>query len=87
MLTFLSVERILNAARGRAGGKAGAKGKLSLEGPTGITEVPGKCTLRVNPGETLIVETPGGGGYGDPAARTAEALSRDIDDGFVTGGV
>ncbi len=35
-------------------------------------------------GETVRVETLGGGGYGDPAERSAEALARDLREGKVT---
>jgi N-methylhydantoinase B len=35
-------------------------------------------------GERVRLETPGGGGYGDPAKRDAKAIRRDIELGFVT---
>jgi N-methylhydantoinase B len=35
-------------------------------------------------GRTLILELPGGGGYGDPAKRTAEAWARDRSKGYVS---
>ena len=35
-------------------------------------------------GDSLIVETPGGGGYGDPRHRAAEHVAEDIRRGLVT---
>ncbi|WP_349295504.1 hydantoinase B/oxoprolinase family protein (plasmid) [Thioclava sp. 'Guangxiensis'] len=36
--------------------------------------------LPLGPGETIRLETPGGGGFGDPAARDPAALGRDLRD-------
>lgn len=83
-LVFLSVERIKNPALGRAGGGAGAPGRIRVQGRP--NDIPGKCELRVEAGERLIFETPGGGGFGDPARRDPDALTRDIADGLVTAG-
>ena len=81
-LVFLSVERVKNAAKGCAGGLPGAAGRIRVTGRE--TDIPGKCELRVEPGERLVFDTPGGGGFGDPAARDPEALSRDRLRGLVT---
>ncbi|MEM6482381.1 MAG: hydantoinase B/oxoprolinase family protein [Pseudomonadota bacterium] len=81
-MVFLSVERIHNAAAGRAGGQPGALGRIRVSGHE--QDAPGKCELRIEPGEQLIVETPGGGGFGDPAQREPEALERDLALGFVS---
>lgn len=81
-LVFLSVERIKNAAKGRDGGLPGAPGRIRVTGRP--QDIPGKCELRVEPGERLIFETPGGGGYGPPSARDADALDRDQASGLVT---
>ena len=81
-LVFLSVERILHPALGRAGGGAGAAGRIRVTGRE--VDIPGKCELRVDPGERLIFETPGGGGFGNPATRDADALARDVAHGLVS---
>jgi N-methylhydantoinase B/oxoprolinase/acetone carboxylase alpha subunit len=31
--------------------------------------LPSKCTIKIEEGDTLVVHTPGGGGYGDPRRR------------------
>ncbi len=86
-LVFLSVERLKFPALGRAGGRPGAPGRIRLEGTgregTG-KDIPGKGELRVEPGQRLIFETPGGGGFGPPAARDAKALTRDLVQGLVS---
>ncbi len=80
-LVFLSVERIKNPARGCKGGKAGAPGRIRLDdGP----DLPGKGEVRIEPGQTLIFETPGGGGYGPAHQRCRQAVSADIKEQLVS---
>ncbi len=81
-LVFLSVERLRNPAQGRAGGQAGAPGRIRLVGRA--QDIPGKGELRVEPGERLIFDTPGGGGFGPPKDRAPEALARDLRRGLVS---
>ncbi|MDJ0548102.1 MAG: hydantoinase B/oxoprolinase family protein, partial [Microcystis sp. M49637_WE12] len=51
---------------GLAGGKAGKIGRNAVERNDGtIEELPGTATVEVNPGDIFIIETPGGGGYGN----------------------
>ena len=40
----------------------------------------------VRPGDVFLVESGGGGGYGDPRQRTPEARAYDRENGFVTRG-
>ena len=82
MLVFLSVERVETPANGRHGGGAGAPGRIRI-GEDG-TPLPGKGTVRVPGGETLVFETPGGGGFGPAQARDAAAVARDVADGLVS---
>ncbi|WP_372574152.1 hydantoinase B/oxoprolinase family protein [Ruegeria jejuensis] len=81
-LVFLSVERLKYPALGRAGGRPGAAGRIRLRGTT--EDIPGKCELRVGPEDHLIFETPGGGGFGPPDKRDAEAIALDLKRGLVT---
>jgi N-methylhydantoinase B len=80
-LVFLSVERIRYPASGRDGGQSGAPGRIRLDGGA---DLPGKGEVRVAPGETLIFETPGGGGFGDPRARDRRAVLHDLADGLIS---
>ena len=40
--------------------------------------------IPIRPGDVFFVESGGGGGWGDPAARSAEARAQDIESGFVS---
>jgi N-methylhydantoinase B len=40
--------------------------------------------LVIRPGDVLVLESGGGGGWGDPAERDPDAVARDLDNGFVT---
>src|SRR5690606_1522399 len=53
---------------GMAGGEPGALGVNRVERADGtVTELAGDDVTEVGPGDVLVVETPGGGGYGTPA--------------------
>jgi N-methylhydantoinase B len=67
-------------ARGRSGGAPGGLGRLSL-GSGAALKVKG---FQVVPaGDRLIVEMPGGGGYGDPFTRDPEQVARDVRYGLI----
>jgi len=70
---------------GIAGGHGGAVGKYILVSPDGSeTKLPSKCTVSISRGDTLIIRTPGGGGYGDPRDRAVEAIEEDVLNGLVS---
>jgi N-methylhydantoinase B len=60
-LSILS-ERRRHAPQGRQGGEPAAAGHNLLNGD----ELPAKVTRDLRPGDTVRIETPGGGGYGSP---------------------
>ena len=55
----LLTERRKHQPWGLAGGRAGAVACNYLN----ESELPGKCSLQINPGDTLLIATAGGGGY------------------------
>jgi len=55
-------ERRRHAPHGRAGGEDGARGRTLVNGE----EQPPKLTRQLRAGDVVRVETPGGGGYGEP---------------------
>jgi N-methylhydantoinase B len=57
----LITERRRHPPRGRDGGKDGARGRNMH----GTEPLPGKSEGELRPGDTLRIETPGGGGHGD----------------------
>ena len=40
--------------------------------------------VRIKPGQKVRLETPGGGGFGDPAARDPARVARDVRLGYVS---
>ena len=73
----LLTERRRHAPRGAAGGENGVVGENLVDGePVGA-----KTTIEVDVGTTVTVRTPGGGGYGPPAARDPAAVKADLADG------
>ena len=65
-VTVVSERRRL-APWGVAGGGPGARGRNTIRRRDGTVEAaPGKFQARLEPGDAVRVETPGGGGYGRP---------------------
>jgi N-methylhydantoinase B/oxoprolinase/acetone carboxylase alpha subunit len=62
---------------GLAGGQPAASVQAWVERAEGsIEEIPSKRVFTLRKGESLHVDTPGGGGYGDPLERAPEAVRR-----------
>ncbi|HWB52117.1 MAG TPA: hydantoinase B/oxoprolinase family protein [Stellaceae bacterium] len=74
-------ERINNPARGRDGGGLGAPGKVSLVSGKAIRS---KGRQTIPGGDFIRLELPGGGGFGDPAARDPDQVALDVADGLIT---
>ena len=56
------------APYGMAGGQTGDLGRNRVERADGsVTELAGCDSTDLGPGDVLVIETPGGGGYGEPA--------------------
>jgi N-methylhydantoinase B len=73
-------DRARFAPRGVHGGLDGAKSRYLLidaEAPQG-RELPSKFSGQIRRGDRLRVITPGGGGFGPPAERSADARRQDI---------
>jgi N-methylhydantoinase B len=68
-----SLDRIQNPARGRLGGNDGAPGRLSVAGQ----ERGGMGVNTIEPGQRVLMETPGGGGFGPASKRSSEASEQD----------
>ena len=74
-------DRVQNPARGRHGGGNGAPGRVYLDDGTPFDA---KGKQMVPEGRTLILELPGGGGFGDPDERDPEDVIRDHRQGYVS---
>ena len=75
-------DRIEHPARGRAGGENGRPGMVYIK-DGGLLKGKGKDIVPA--GSTLVLETPGGGGVGDPSERNEVDIKRDVEDGYVSG--
>lgn len=73
-------DRVRNPASGVLGGGPGAPAMVELNG----SSLPSKCRVRLHKGHILTIRNGGGGGYGDPRTRPAEAIARDREQGLVT---
>jgi N-methylhydantoinase B len=80
-ISAATFDRIHNAARGREGGLPGRKG-LARMGSGKL--LPDKGVHVIPTGDSLIVELPGGGGFGDPKKRAGEQIEADLKAGLVS---
>ncbi|MCA0942812.1 hydantoinase B/oxoprolinase family protein [Salipiger pacificus] len=72
-------DRVAHAPRGREGGEDGAPGAVRLDDGT---ELAAKGRQFVPPERRLVLELPGGGGYGPVEDRIAEAREEDRHYGY-----
>jgi N-methylhydantoinase B len=78
-------ERHFCPAAGSQGGLPGAPAYSVIRRAAGTDEVvPSKQVTLLRPGDRLIVETAGGGGYGDPRQRDPSLVRADIANGKVS---
>jgi len=68
-------DRVTYPARGRSGGGNGLTGRVRLASGT---ELRAKGRQQVPGGDRLIMEMPGGGGFGKPFARDAQRVRDDV---------
>jgi N-methylhydantoinase B len=78
-VSFLS-DRTKIPAPGFAGGQDGALGSVTLNG----RPINPKQTIMVQPGDLLVLRTPGGAGYGDPRQRDPGRVQSDVTEGVVS---
>ncbi|MCR9175248.1 MAG: hydantoinase B/oxoprolinase family protein [Alphaproteobacteria bacterium] len=84
---FLFGERGRFAPPGVVGGKSGALNRFTFETATGDAHPPMASKMvgiSLDRGRAVRLETPGGGGYGDPHDRDPDSVARDVRLGFVS---
>jgi N-methylhydantoinase B len=76
-------------APGLAGGKPGGTARLIRNFGTGREETLSSKTASIElaAGETVRIETGGGGGFGDPAGRDPRAVAQDLRNGKVSSAI
>jgi len=78
-------ERTVTPPFGLDGGEAGFPAKLELIPPrSNARKLTSKGGFLAPAGSLVVVEAPGSGGFGPPAARDRKSLSEDLLDGYVT---
>ncbi len=75
----------VNNAKGTLGGGDGAKIRNYRRTADGeLEELPACANIILEPGETVISYTAGGGGYGPPNERPPEKVGHDVEEGWIT---
>ena len=80
-ISAATCDRIHNPAQGRDGGHPGTKG-VARFGSGKL--IPDKGIHVVAAGDSLIVELPGGGGFGDPLKRQRRLVETDLAAGLIS---
>ena len=74
-------DRCENPARGRDGGQSGAAGKVSLDDGSALQS---KGRQWIPDGRNLVLNLPGGGGYGNPSTRDRQLVETDIKREYIS---
>jgi N-methylhydantoinase B len=78
-------ERSVTPPFGLEGGAQGAPARIEMIPPNGnARRLNSKGGFLVPAGGRVVIEAPGSGGFGPPAARDPARLSEDLVDGYVT---
>jgi N-methylhydantoinase B len=73
--------------QGLAGGRPGGRSRFVVRlGAPDEREAPASGRYEMKAGERFLVQSAGGGGYGDPRLRDRSAVDRDIAEGYVSVG-
>ena len=80
-ISAATFDRIIHPAKGREGGDPGCVGSA---GRGSGRKLPDKGMHIIDAGDSLLLELPGGGGFGKPHTRDRAAVEADIAAGLVT---
>jgi len=83
-LLQLRSDRVAFRPYGLAGGKEGGPSRNVIEIDGETKAIPAKVTMSVRQGTLIVHEQAGGGGFGDPAERSADQVREDLRDGKIT---
>jgi len=84
IITIRGMDRFQNRPWGALGGTEGQSGGNQLIRDGKATQIDSFDVLELNKGDILLLRSPGGGGFGDPANRDPEATRRDLLDGLIS---
>ncbi len=74
-------DRCDHPAKGRSGGLAGAAGRVALASGAALHS---KGQQTIPAGDRLVLDMPGGGGFGEPRKRDPARVAADVADGLVS---
>jgi N-methylhydantoinase B len=81
MIISATFDRIVHPARGAAGGHDGGAGRVRLKSGARLR---GFGRQVIPAGDRVVLETPGGGGIGEPKSRSRQAVEQDLKNGLIT---
>jgi N-methylhydantoinase B len=71
--------------KGVAGGRAGSRARFVVRpGADDQIEAAASARFELKAGDRFLLQSAGGGGYGDPARRDLDAIAQDVAEGYVT---
>jgi N-methylhydantoinase B len=77
-------DRFRLAPDGLFGGAPGKCAETHLKRGDEILELPSKGSFALQKGDVLMIETGGGGGFGDPAERAPKKVEQDLTQAFIS---
>jgi N-methylhydantoinase B len=78
-------DRARFAPNGVAGGQPGSRSRFVIRlGAKDERETPASGRYELRAGERFMLQSAGGGGYGEPGKRDRAALARDVAEGYVS---
>jgi N-methylhydantoinase B len=72
--------RFVHPAQGLFDGKPGCKAQFLVNGAPGNSY----GLTQLTPGDVVVIDAPGGGGYGNPLERDPEMVAVDVQEGYVS---
>lgn len=85
LVTARNRDRSVFSAPGFQGGMAGRESHfIKNPGTPGAVELGSQDVVHCDPGDVILIQGPGAGGYGDPLERPAETVATDVRRGFVS---
>ena len=82
--TYCSIGRSIERPWGLEGGGEGSNNYMRIESNGSVKRVARIPYQALSEGDRVAVVTGGGGGFGDPLTRPAEAVAADVADGYIS---
>lgn len=80
------IDRVKHTPWGLQGGKPALGNQIAIRHKDGTetTYETGKLSIRLKAGESYIIRSGGGGGFGNPKKRSIQSIERDLRLGYIT---